>query len=261
LNFSTAYHPQTDGQTERVNQILEDMLRMYAMNQPNKWEDYLHLVEFAYNNHFQASAKLSPFEILYGRKCQSLISWSSLVDRLMLGPDMLRSMELTMKQLQQHLKVAQDRQKCHADQKQAPREFEIGEHMYVKVKPKRSSLRLGKCPKLAPWYCGPFEILARIGPVAYQLALPTSIRVHNVFHVSILKKYIHDATHVLDWDVIQVEPEGEFQVEPVCILDKRELMLRSRIIGKVKVQWKHLSPEEATWEMEGYMRKAYPFLF
>jgi len=82
---------------------------MYAMNQPNKWEDYLHLVEFAYNNHFQALAKLSPFEILYGRKCQTPISWSSPMDRLMLGPDMLKSMELIVKQVQQNLKVAQDR--------------------------------------------------------------------------------------------------------------------------------------------------------
>jgi len=101
LNFSTTYHPQTDGKTERVNQILEDMLRMYVMNQPNKCEDYLHLVEFAYNNHFQASVKLSLFEILYGRKCQTPISWSSPVDRLMLGPDMLKNMELTVKQVQQ----------------------------------------------------------------------------------------------------------------------------------------------------------------
>ena len=97
LNFSTTFHPQTDGQTERVNQILEDMLRMYVMNQPKKWEEYLHLVEFAYNNHFQASAKLSPFEILYGRKCNTLISWTSHVDRIMLGPEMLKDMELTVK--------------------------------------------------------------------------------------------------------------------------------------------------------------------
>ena len=97
LNFSTAYHPQTDGQTERVNQILEDMLRMYVMDKPGKWEEYLHLVEFAYNNHFQASAKLSPFEILYGHKCNTPISWSSLVDRLMLGLELLKDMELTVK--------------------------------------------------------------------------------------------------------------------------------------------------------------------
>jgi len=119
--------------------------------------------------------------------------------------------------------VAQDRQKCYVDLKRTPREFKIGDHVYVKVKPRKSSLRLGKCTKLAPRYYGPFEILARVGPVAYQLALPASIRVHNIFHVSLLKKYVHDATHVLDWDVIQVEPE--------CILDKRELTLWNRTIG------------------------------
>ena len=96
LNFSTAYHLQMDGQTERVNQVLEDMLQMYVRDHPKKWEDYLHLVEFAYNNHYQASAKLSPFEILYGRKCNTPISWSNLVDRLILGHDMLKEMELTV---------------------------------------------------------------------------------------------------------------------------------------------------------------------
>ena len=97
LNFSTAYHLQTDGQIERVNQVLEDMLWMYVRDYPKKWEYYLHLVEFAYNNHYQDSAKLSYFEILYGRKCKTPISWSNLVDRLMLGPNLLKELELTMK--------------------------------------------------------------------------------------------------------------------------------------------------------------------
>ena len=110
-------------------------------------------------------------------------------------------------------------------------------------------------------YCGPFEILARIGPVAYQLALPPNLRIHNVFHVSLLKRYIHDATHIIDWDVIQVELEGDFPVEPDCILDRREISLRNHSIGQVKVQWKHLGPDEATWELEGSMREAYPALF
>ena len=94
LNFSTAYHPQMDGQTERVNQVLEDMLRMYVMDKQGKWEDYLHLVEFAYNNNFQVSARMNLFEILYGCKCNTPISWSSLVDRLLLAPDLLEDMEL-----------------------------------------------------------------------------------------------------------------------------------------------------------------------
>jgi len=125
----------------------------------------------------------------------------------------------------------------------------VGDHVFVKVKPRRSSLKLGRCTKLAPRYCGPFEILARVGPVAYQLALPPWIQVHNVFHVFLLKIYVHYASHMIDWNVVQVEPEGEFQVEPERILDMRELNLRNGTIGQVQVQWKHLSLEEATWEL------------
>ena len=93
LNFSTSFHPQTDGQTERVNQVLEDLLRMYVKDQPGKWEDYLHLVEFAYNKNYQSSAKFSSFEILYGHKCNTPISWNNPVDRLVLGPELLTEME------------------------------------------------------------------------------------------------------------------------------------------------------------------------
>ena len=96
---------------------------------------------------------------------------------------------------------------------------------------------------MAPKYCGPFEILEKVGPVAYQQVLPPTIKVHNVFHVSILNKYVHDATHVIEWNVIKVEPEGRFKVELEYILDRRELLLWNRTIRQVKVQWKHLSPE------------------
>ena len=123
LNFSTSFHLETDGQTERVNQVLEDLLRMYVKEQPGKWEDYLHLVEFAYNNHHQASARYSPFKILYGRKCNTPISWSNLVDRLVLGPKLLKEMEVIVKQVQGNLKIAQDRQKSQADLKRTPKEF------------------------------------------------------------------------------------------------------------------------------------------
>ena len=143
----------------------------------------------------------------------------------------------------------------------ALREFVTGDHVFVKVKPKINSFKLGSCAKLAPRYCGPFEVLARVGPVAYQLTLPPNLRIHNVFHVSILKTYVHDATHVIEWNLIQVEPEGYFPVEPNCILEKREINLWNHSIGQVKVQWKHLGPDEATWELKGKMRKAYPFMF
>jgi hypothetical protein len=155
----------------------------------------------------------------------------------------------------------QDRQKSYADQKRLHKEYNVGEHVYLKVKEKKSSLKLGSCSKLAPRFCGPFEVLARIGPVAYQLALPANLKIHNVFHVSLLKRYIHDPTHIIDWNMVQVEPEGEFQVEPLCILDRKETILWNRVITQVKVQWKHFSPEEATWELEDDMRKIYPTLF
>jgi hypothetical protein len=97
----------------------------------------------------------------------------------------------------------------------------VGDHVFLKLKTNRSSLKLGSCAKLAARFCGPFEILERIGPVAYMLALPASMTVHNVFHVSLLKKYVLDANHIIDWNVIMVEPEGVLQVHPVRILDRK----------------------------------------
>ena len=116
-------------------------------------------------------------------------------------------------------------------------------------------------PSYKQKYCGLFEVLERIGPVAYRIAFPTSARSHNVFHVSLLKKYVHDPNHVIYWDVIQVEPKGEIQIDPTCILDRKVRMIWNRAIGKVKVQWEHYGPEEATWELEDAIRLAHPFLF
>jgi hypothetical protein len=219
------------------------------------------LVEFAYNNGYQTSAKLSPFEILYDIKSTNPISWDNPIERLMVGSEMLQEMENMVRKVQQNLKEAQDRHKSYADQKRRHLEFQVGDHVYLKVKAQKSSLKLGNCAKLAPRFCGPFELLARIGPVAYQIALLANLRVHNVFHISLLKKYVHDPTHMIDWNLVQVEPEGEFQVEPLRIPDRREITLRNRVIAQVKVQWKNFSPEEATWELEGDLRKSHPILF
>jgi hypothetical protein len=109
LNFSTSYHPESDGQTERVNRVIEDMLRMYVMDKPSKWEDYLHSVEFTYNNGYQASLKMSPFEALYSRRCNTPIRWYNLADRTVVGPELLKEMEEHMSKIKQNLKTAQDR--------------------------------------------------------------------------------------------------------------------------------------------------------
>jgi len=112
--------------------------------------------------------------------------------------------------INKNLKVAQQRQKIYADSKRTHKEFKVGDHVYIRVKPKRISLRMGTCAKLSPRHFVPFEVLERVGLVAYKLALPPTIKYHNVFHVSLLKKYSHDSNHAIDWNVIQVEREGEF---------------------------------------------------
>jgi hypothetical protein len=204
---------------------------------------------------------MSPFEALYGRKCNTPVSWDNPIDRVVVGPDLLREMEEKKLKMKQNFQVAQDRKKNYADKGRTHGEFKVGDHVFLKVKANRSSLKLGNYSKLAAHYYGPFEILERIGPVAYMIELPASMFFHNIFHVSLLKKYIPDANHVIDWNVIQVEKEGTFQVHLVCILDQKIKQLHNRSIWLVKVQWTWYGPKDTTWEHEDAMREEYPHLF
>eukprot|EP00253_Pinus_taeda_P003352 PITA_03352 len=198
---------------------------------------------------------------MYGQKCRTPSSWGGPEDRLSLGPQMLKEMEDMVKRVRVNLKAAQDRKKNFADRKRRFKEYQVVDHVYIQIQAKRSTLQWSGCAKMAPRYCGPFQVLARIGLVAYQLALLSHIQVHNVFHVSVLKKYVYDPKHVIRWQDIQVEPEGEVLVEPLRILDRREVQLRKRVITQVKVRWRHFGPEEATWEDEELMKRTYPDLF
>ena len=123
-----------------------------------------------------------------------------------------------MQVIKKNFKATQDRKKSYADRNMLFKEFPVGEKVYLRIKPKKSSLHIGSCAKLTPWFCGAFSIIERIGPVAYQLSLPPTVKVHDVFHVSLLKKYVKYVDHVIDWSTLQVEPDGEFQLEPQCIL-------------------------------------------
>ena len=150
--------------------------------------------------------------------------------RIVLDPELLKEMEEEVAKIRKNLKETQDIHKSYADKHRVHREFNVGDHVYLRVREKKISLNLGSCAKQSPRHCGLFKVLERIGSVAYRLAFPTSTRAHNVLHVSFLKKYVHDPNHIIDWNVIQVEPEGEFQVDPICILNKKVALLWNRYI-------------------------------
>src|SRR5512136_2986103 len=163
LNFSTAYHPQTDGQTERVNQILEDMLRACALDFEGTWDRCLPYAEFSYNNSYQASIQMSPNEAMFGRKCRTPLCWNEVGEALIFGPDILKAAEEQVKLIRERLKTAQNRQKNYADNRRRDLEFEKGDHVYLSVSPLRGMRRFGMSGKLAPRYIGPYLITARRG--------------------------------------------------------------------------------------------------
>ena len=134
--------------------------------------------------------------------------------------------------------------------------------MFLKVSPTKGVVRFGKKGKLAPRYVGPFEILEKVGDLAYRLALPPTMSgVHNVFHVSLLRKYVPDASHVIDYSSIKVNADATFVVEPVRILDRSTKRLRRKEVDLVKVCWSHHDEGDASWELESVMRAEYPKLF
>jgi hypothetical protein len=150
-------------------------------------------MEFSYNNSYHSSIKAAPFEALYGRKCRTPIGWFEVGEGQLTGPELIMTTTDKVKEIQGRLKAAQDRQKSYADQRRQPLEFQVHDRVLLKVSPWKGAIRFGKRGKLNPRYIGPFRITERIGPVAYRLELPDELRgIHDVFHVSNLKKCLAD---------------------------------------------------------------------
>ncbi|GKB01705.1 putative reverse transcriptase domain-containing protein [Tanacetum coccineum] len=262
LDMSTAYHPQTDGQSERTIQTLEDMLRACVMDFGGSWDTHLPLIEFSYNNSYHTSIKCAPFEALYGRKCRSPVIWTEVGESQLIGPEIVQETTEKIFQIKERLKTARSRQKSYADKRRKPLEFEVGDRVLLKVSPWKGVVRFGKKGKLAPRYVGPFEIIERVGPVAYRLKLPQELScVHDTFHVSNLKKCLAEPDVQVPLDEIEVDENLRFVEEPLEIVERDVKKLKRRRIPLVKVRWNSRQGAEYTWEREDQFRKKYPHLF
>jgi len=262
LQFSSAYHPQTDGQTERTNQILEDMLRACALQYGTSWEKSLPYAEFSYNNSYQQSIKMAPFEALYGKKCRTPLFWNQTGESQVFGPEILKEAERQVQVIRQNMRAAQSRQKSYADVHRRALSFEVDDFVYLKVSPMRGVRRFNVKGKLAPRYIGPFRVLERKGEVAYQLELPEQLAgVHDVFHVSQLKKCLRVPEEQIPLEELNVQEDLTYNEHPVRILEESERVTRNKVIRMCKVQWSRHSEDEATWEREEDLKAEYPQLF
>ncbi|KAM2690392.1 hypothetical protein EV1_043581 [Malus domestica] len=220
LLYSTAYHPQTDGQSERTIQTLEDMLRSSVMQLGDDWHAKLDLMEFAYNNSYHSSIEMAPFEALYGKSCRTPLCWSEVGERVLVGPEIVEETTQNVQVIKSNLKVAQDRQKSLADRHATDRVYKVNDWVFLKLSPWKGVVRFGKKGKLSPRYIGPYQITERVGEVAYRLELPSELsKVHNLFHVSMLRQYVADPSHVIPVQPLEISPDLTYDEEPVTILD------------------------------------------
>ncbi|XP_068344106.1 uncharacterized protein [Pyrus communis] len=212
LLYSTTYHPQTDGQSEMTIQTLEDMLRSSVLQFGDAWHKRLDLMEFAYNNSFHSNIGMSPFKALFGKSCRTLLCWSEVRERILVGPEIVD--ETTQN---------------------------------VQLSPWISVVRFGRKGKLSPRYIRPYMIIERVGEVAYRLELPSKLaKVHNIFYVSMLHHYVADPSHVIPSQPLEINPDLIYNEEPVMILDWKEKVLRNKTVSLVKVLWRNHSAEKVT---------------
>nr|GFA03897.1 putative reverse transcriptase domain-containing protein [Tanacetum cinerariifolium] len=237
LDMSTAYHLETDGQSERTIQTLEDMLRACVIDFGKGWVNHLPLVEFSYNNSYHASIKATPFQALYGRKCRSPVCWNEVGEFHLTGLELVQETTEKIVQIKQRMQAAHDRQKSYADLKHKPMEFQVEDKVMQKV-------------------------IERVGSVAYKLELSKELsRVYNTFHVSNLKKFYANEPLAVPLDGLHFEDKLRFVEEPIEVMDREVKRLRNSRVPIVKFWWNSRRGPEFTWEREDQFKKKYPHLF
>ncbi|KAJ3686553.1 hypothetical protein LUZ61_015717 [Rhynchospora tenuis] len=258
LNYSTSYHPQTDGQTERVNQCLENYLRCMVFDKQKKWSHWLYLAEYWYNTSFHSSLNCSPFQALYGYEPRELpsVKVGNENSDVITGEGGRR--EQTLELLKFHLKRAQEKMKKQADKKRVARSFKVGDWVYMKLQPYRQVSVSGQAhSKLNPKFYGPYEIIEKVGEVAYKLNLPLGSSIHPVIHVSQLK-IKHGSGVSVNAQLPVVGPDGELRIEPQKLLARRVIKRRNEPVSQWLVQWVNRPEEAATWEDFEYLNQNYP---
>jgi hypothetical protein len=226
------------------------------------WDKSLSYAEFSYSNSYQESLKMALFEMLYGQKCQTLLFQSEAGERKVFGPDILQEAEKQVHMVRENLRVAQSRQKSYADHRRRELSFEVGDFVYLKASPMRGLHCFKVRGKLAPRFIGPFKILEKRGEVVYQLELPSQLsNVHDVFHVSQLKKCLCVPKEQFPMEDLDAKEDLSYQEYPVKILEISERVMQNKKIKMCKVQWNHHTEEEATWEMEEELKIVFPSFF
>ncbi|GJT66424.1 retrotransposable element Tf2 [Tanacetum coccineum] len=257
LCMSTAYHPQSDGQTEAVNKCVETYLRCMTGERPREWIKWLSLAEYWYNTNFHSSIKTTPFEVLYGQPPPVHTPYVAKDSSVELVDRNLQAREQAITMLKFHLKAAQDRMKTYADKKRSEREFAVGDWVYLKLQPYRQlTLRIHKQHKLSAKFFGPFKVLQKIGRVAYKLELPSTASIHPIFHVSLLKKC--HSTDLSMGSLPLCDNEGSLAVVPYKILDRKLAKQGNRAVVYGLIQWANGSVEDATWELLTDIEKRFP---
>jgi hypothetical protein len=235
------------------------MLRACVISSKGSWEKWLPLAEFLYNNSYQESIKMAPFEVVYGRKCRTPLNWVEVGERRYYGIDFVEQAKEQVRTIKIHMAAAQCRHKSYADHRRKSIEFEVGDFVYLKVSPMKSVKRFGVKRKLAPRYVGPFQIIGKSEAVAYKIQLPPEMStIFNVFHVSQLKKYLRVPKERVPLGDIKLESDLTYEEKPVRVVDTRERVTQSQVVKWYKVMWSNQGSEsDATWEREDYLRKGY----